>query len=241
MAKKYSINNGVNSVITGYPQLDVFFNKTYNPKNIWKHRHAKKIIWSPHHSIEHNDNFIKEAAIEYSSFLENYKIMIKIVSKYKDEIQFCFKPHPLLKIKLYNHEQWGRKKTDAYFDMWNKLPNTQMALSNYEDIFLTSNAIINDSGSFVAEYLCVKKPSLFLFRNNNTKDQFNDFGKIALDISYHAYCKDDIINFIESIVLKDNDTKKQSREDFVKKYLIPQNGKMASENVYNYVKKECKK
>jgi CDP-glycerol glycerophosphotransferase (TagB/SpsB family) len=233
--RKYINNN----IVTGYPQLDDILDKRYKPRNIWKSHEKIKIIWSPHHSIEKRKNLNSDEEIELSTFVENSQLMIDLAKKYQNKIQFCLKPHPLLKFKLYNLKGWGNKKTDEYFKLWQNLPNTQLFLSDYKDIFLTSDALINDSASFIAEYLCINKPSLFLYRNKETINQFNEFGKRALECSYKAYNESDIIKFIENIIINKNDNKAELRNNFINKYLVNK-GTSASENIFNYVKKECK-
>lgn len=238
MAKKYSINYIENRIITGYPKLDIFFDNNYKPKNLWKKNKLIKIIWSPHHSIENGKECNHEEEIEYSTFLKNYSVMLDIVKKYEDKIQFCLKPHPLLKPKLYQHKDWGKRKTDEYFKLWNNMKNSQVNTSEYEDLFITSDAIINDSASFVAEFLCVDKPSLFLLRNHETIKQFNRFGKIALKASYKAYNSKQIIDFIDNVVIKKIDIHKNLRKQFKNKYLSPMNNTSSSRAIYDCVRNE---
>jgi len=56
LALMHSNNKAKNVFITGYPKCDIFLDKNYKPKNVWKikNKNVKKIIWSPHHSIEEN-------------------------------------------------------------------------------------------------------------------------------------------------------------------------------------------
>ena len=35
----------------------------------------------------------------------------------------AFKPHPLLKERLYQHLEWGLERTNTYFERWNELNN----------------------------------------------------------------------------------------------------------------------
>ena len=59
IAKKVSDIKACNLIVTGLPQSDVFLEKNYKAKNVWKKQKKikKKIIWAPHHSIEDNDDF----------------------------------------------------------------------------------------------------------------------------------------------------------------------------------------
>ena len=57
-----------------------------------------------------------------------------------------------------------------------------------------------------------------------------EFGKQAMRQHYIGKCEEDIINFIENVVLKGDDPMKQGREDFYNQYLLPPNGKSVAEN-----------
>ena len=196
----------------------------------------KKIIWAPHHSIEDNDDFLG-----YSNFLNYYDKFIEISKKYKDILQIAFKPHPSLYAKLSAHKEWGKNKTDNYYKKWKEMENTQIEQKNYVDLFIKSDAIIMDSISFILEYMFVNKPSLFMLKDANSQSKFNTLGKLAFETLYKSSSEEDIIDFIENQVLKEIDPMKRQRSEFAKEYLVPPNGKNASENIYNHIRKELKK
>jgi hypothetical protein len=50
--------------------------------------------------------------------------------------------------------------------------------------------------------------------------------------------KVDITKFIDDVVLNNNDYKKESRFEFISRYLVPPNNKSASENIYHTVLKD---
>ncbi len=153
LATRYAQNNGSNVVVTGYPGTDIFIDRNYRPKDVWKikDRNIKRIIWAPHHTIHPIDK--DECLLGYSNFIHYHDVMLNIASRYSDKIQIAFKPHPILKKKLYIEGDWGRNKTDSYYLKWKNLVNGQLEESDYVDLFLTSDAMIHDSGSFLVEYL----------------------------------------------------------------------------------------
>ena len=227
ISKKHSYHKGSNVVVTGYTKCDLYLDKNSVPnKNIWKKQsiEKKKVIWAPHHTLPNNENHLN-----YSDFLINADIMFEIVQQYEDKIQFAFKPHLHLRQDLYNYQGWGEKRTDDYYDKWIYGSNTQLEESEYFDLFLTSDAMINSSGSFTAEYLCINKPCLFYLREDKT--DFNSFGDLALSHWYIARSKECLYEFIEDKVLKGNDPIKKNREAFIREYLTPPNGKTATENI----------
>lgn len=234
MAYKYAFNKGVNIVVTGYPQCDQFCRaiESYN-SSVWKtfNNKLKKIIWAPHHAIE-----MGNVDISYSNFLEYADFMLELSYKYSNKIQFAFKPHPLLRYKLYEREDWGRNKTDEYFEQWKNNNNTQLEEGDYVDLFMTSDGMIMDSISFMAEYMFTEKPCLFMIKDN-TKEHFNDFGKQVFDLLYHSNDKETIIFFIEEVILNDTDVMKKERLDFLNTVLFPPNHLPASLNIFNVLNK----
>lgn len=222
--QKYQQIKGRNIVTTGYPGIDALIDVNYKPKDIWKvkDRNIKRIIWAPHHTIQNNPE------IYYSTFLRHYELILDLANKYKDSIQIAFKPHPILINKLY--KIWGIEKTNAYYRQWENLDNGMFCNGSYQDLFLTSDAIMHDSGSFLLEYLVTGKPALHLDNNIPYEKQYNDLAIDALDHYYHASEAEQIEDFIRMII-DDKDPKGPARRQFVQDNLMPPNGKLASENI----------
>jgi hypothetical protein len=219
------LTRGKNVVVTGYPTLD-YFRTAEKSDTKWKNFSFKRIIWAPHHSINPEDTF------HFSTFLKLAYDMIDLAKAYKNQIDFAFKPHPSLKGKLYNHPQWGREKTDSYYNLWAKMDNTILADGEYVELFINSDAMIHDCGSFMAEYLATYNPVMYLERNNYEMP-LNDFGWQCFEQHYHGESIDDIKNFIDDVVLGGNDPLFNKRESFVRNYLLPPNGYSVAENMYN--------
>lgn len=222
-AMKYARNKGVNTVVTGYPATEVFLRDDYVPRNLWKqHDQTKKrVIYAPHHSID-ND--------EYPSvFLETCDDMLRLAEKYADSIQFVFKPHQLLKFKL--QQIWGNERTENYYRRWDSLENACLVSDGYEDLFLTSDALIHDCGSFTTEYLFVKKPVMYLCRDVDMSDKFNEFGQKSFNCHYQGRTIDDVERFLCDVVVGGNDPMKEQREQFFDDYLKPENGTLPSQKI----------
>lgn len=225
-------NKGKNRVVTGYPGFDKLLINKFPNNNIWKNKNStlKKIIWAPHHSM---DDYNKVA-----NFLEYYDFFFELADNYKDKLQIAFKPHHLLRVKLEKDSYWGKEKTAAYYNKWENLENGQLENGDYIDLFLTSNALIHDCGSFMAEYLITGKPSLFMVRDESIMDYWSAFGQKAIAVHYQSRNKKELINFIENVVLKENDWMKEERISFVQSTLIPKNKLSASENILDYLENQ---
>jgi hypothetical protein len=235
ISKQYSNINGKNTIVTGYPGLDILMKKGYQPKDVWKinDKKIKRIIWSPHHTISG-----KGATLNFSTFLKYYDVMFKMADKFKNRIQIAFKPHPMLRLKLNLDDVWGKEKTDAYYNKWAELSNGRLFEGEYVNLFYTSDGIINDSSSFLIEYLCTNKPQLFLVNDDSVSDRFNEVGKKALDTVYTGKSVTDIESFIETVILNNQDIMEKERTSFYNSIVKPPNNITASENIFNYLKSE---
>lgn len=229
LAKRYMRNQAENAVVTGYPGIEVFLDKHYQPKDVWKRqdRPKKRVIWAPHHTIE--KGFSMSTMLIYCDY------MLELAERYADSIQFTFKPHQLLKFKL--QQLWGEEKTDAYYQRWATMENTQLEESSYVDLFLTSDAMIHDCGSFTSEYLCTGKPVMYLLQREQLREVFTPFGEMAFDAHYHGRNRDDIEQFLSDVVLAGNDPKRAQREDFFQRYLQPIDGRMPSEHIIEEIER----
>ncbi|WP_287678270.1 CDP-glycerol glycerophosphotransferase family protein [Bacteroides sp.] len=229
---KVSLLKGKNIVITGMPIQDELLKDKKELSDPWKKQmHPKKrIIYAPHHTIPNEFNLIN-----LSCFLDVCDFMLEMAEKYADKIQFAFKPHPFLKKKLYVH--WGKEKTDAYYQKWATMENSQLSEGEYIGLFAYSDAMIHDCDSFTIEYTFMKKPILFLIKPEQEKarrNNLNKFGQMAFDLHDKGFSKDDIEKFILKTIAGD-DKLKLERESFYNNYLLPPYGNSASENIINAI------
>lgn len=224
LAAKVMTNKGVNCYVTGIPFSDLFLSPFSDIKDPWKQseKHIKRIIWAPHHSIRNND------LLDYSNFLRYCDYMISMAEKYEGRIQIAFKPHPLLLTKLY--VLWGKEKTDKYYSQWACGKSTQLVLGDYVSLFMHSDALIHDCGSFQVEYHYTRKPVMYLIKDEHHADGLNEFGKMAFDLHYKGRCEEDIEAFINDVI-EGRDEMKEARDKFYNDYLLPPYGNSASDNI----------
>lgn len=219
-----------NMVVTGHPMVDCFLSQKQAVSSVWKEcgNKLKRIIWSPHWTI--ND----DACFYSSTFLKYYQFMVDIARKYQDKIQIAFKPHPTLYRLLCEHPQWGQIRTDEYYALWDNMPNSQLETGAYVDLMMQSDAMIHDCGSFILEYLLVDKPCMFLNKGEGYP-HFNHTNKEALKCYSLGFSEKDIELFIIENVLAEKDEKQEIRREFAKQYLLPPCGKTAAENIIDTI------
>lgn len=223
-AEKYSVNKGKNVVVTGAPGIDDLINSDYHPHDVWidKERKKKRIIWAPHHTIT------PVGVIYYSCFLKYADFMLELARKYEKSIEICFKPHPILRNRL--NKIWGKNKTDDYYNKWNLNNNTFLSEGQYMDLFLTSDAMIHDSASFIVEYLFVNKPVMRTSNGEELSTQFSSFGMSCLEQYYHADNESDIELFIQNVI-NGVDPLLEQRTKYINEGLIPKGS--PSQNIIN--------
>lgn len=233
--KEYSsffLNKGNNIVVTGCPSFDYLTNPENEPCYQWKCNDRKKrIIWAPHHSITTAD------LLNYSNFLNIADEMIELAKKYQDKVQFVFKPHPRLRPKLELMEGWGPERTAKYYDEWATMPNTSFEDGTYYDLFLTSDAMIHDCSTFIAEYLLTGKPVAFLLKKDTNLD-LNEYAQQCYSNHYELRSIQDIEIFINDVVLKGIDPMKEMRLSFVHQTLLPKGNSTVAQNIFDEIAKE---
>jgi hypothetical protein len=142
-------------------------------------------------------------------------------------------------INLQNNNIWTKKQIDDYINTISKMPNVEYQNGgDYFETFVNSDALIHDCGSFTAEYLFVNKPCCYLLKNQEMLDKnSNEFHKQCIGLHYPAYNEQDIIDFIENIVIHGKDTKSVERQQFVQNELFFKHPNV-SQSIYEYIKKE---
>lgn len=191
MSEKYCNIGTYGMKYSGYPKLDKLFQNNIPNTFRWKKKSDKnplKIIYAPHHSIN-EEPF-------HSTFIENGKWFLDYAKQHQDTTSWVFKPHPCLRLSAVKNGMFNTvEEFDSYCDEWDSLPNAQVLSKDYMECFQTSDCMIFDSMSFMAEYMYVDKPALFLKREGS---KLNEFGDVLLDAMLSAN-GDDYIKIEEFI------------------------------------------
>lgn len=212
--------------------LDLFGlqNRKMQYQDPWKKqaRSKKRIIYAPHHTISSK----YKDGLALSTFLENADVMLEMMHKYSDRVQWAFKPHPLLYRNLLS--VWGQENTDKYYNEWKNADNSQFEDGEYDALFKYSDAMIYDCSSFTIEYLYTKNPVMFLVRQNGGSNPHNAFSQKADELHQKGLTKADIDSFILDVI-NGIDPLKEEKEKFYNDSLTPPNGKTACENIINSI------
>lgn len=202
--KEHELLKGKNGLATGYLKADGLVNYKPTPG-----RTRKKILICPHHTVWGWDKLSISHFVEYSEYF------LELAQKHP-EVDFVFRPHPLLFDNLVSHNVWPQSAVDEYLVRIQSQPNMVYDKSgDYFQAFIDSDAMIHDCGSFIGEYLFTAKPCCYMVTSlEKTYEGLVPLGKQCMDQYYHAFSKKDIDYFVDQVVLQGEDPKKEQREAF---------------------------
>lgn len=238
--QKHGLLHGKNVVYSGYAKMDFFYEtrdwSEEQIRKLWKIPDAakcqdiKKVIIAPHYSISGEN-----VPLKFSTFAKNAYFFLYLAKKYCNQISFVFKPHPNLRFRAVKEKLFDSYEAyDAYLEEWNSLPNAKVVQeSDYLNLFDTSDGMILDSISFLAEYKYVHKPLLYLRRKEQA---FNPLGKCLLEVDYTAKGEDytEIEKFLQEVIINGNDILRDKRQQVFENELdyIKRGRGNASEYIY---------
>ncbi len=185
-----------NCVATGYAKLDAYFlsdnkeNKSDKPL----------VIYAPHHSFEKN-------GLNCATFQKNGIDILKLAKKYKNQIDWVFKPHPRFKSAVISNRIMSEKEINDYYEEWEAI-GTIYDSGNYFGLFRQSAGMITDSISFLGEYLPTGKP---LFHLLGEKRPFNDFAKLFIDTFYQIEEYHELEDIFHKVIMEKQDEKYDER------------------------------
>lgn len=225
-ARRVMTNRGVNARLTGQPFADSFLFPWDKRPHAWKDCGSgmKRVIWAPHWTISSHICWLR-----FGTFLSTGEILLEMAEKYRNKIQFAFKPHPLLFDTLCNNPEWGRERAEAFYAKWREMPNTQLEHGAYTDLFMQSDAMIHDCGSFIQEYLFADKPCMYL-RDGAGYQGYSDMALDCLNAYQIGITREEIEEFLQ-MVLRGEDPKAEVRRQLREKYLVPPHGQSAAQNI----------
>ncbi len=229
MLTKAQLINGTNAVVVGYSKMD-----SLEHANIEKNKNRKKIVICPHHTVT------GWKPLDISNFEKYESLYLNIANDFPN-IDFIFRPHPLLFTNMINSGKWTEKDKEMFLDNLLSKPNIVLSEEgNYFDLFANSDAMIHDCSSFIGEYLFTEKPCCYLLKSKEQiKETFSPLGQECLKNYYHAFTQEDIYRFINEVVIKQNDSLQQKREDFSRN-VLKENYPNVSRNIVAYIEKQMR-
>lgn len=204
--KDYEKRYGAKNIVaTGSPKIDCykFLNKEIM-NSLWKSKDKKRIIYAPHHA------FASELDYRVSTFLENGEFILQLAKKHP-ETEWIFRPHPVLIQRILRYKVMTLQEIENYYNQWKEVGSIYTG-NDYYELFASSDCLITDCISFLAEYLPSEKPVLHLRKNQDIQDkEFNDLVKTITNDYYKIYDNKTLAKTFEEVVLNGKDFLKEKR------------------------------
>ena len=214
----------------GYPKTDLLREEC---KRV-RHRDRARVIIAPHHSIDPN------AEYNIGNFVTYKELFLRLPSLYP-QIDWVFRPHPLLMINMITLGYWTKEEKDKYLCKMTKYPNVEYQDGGeYFPTFADSDAMIQDCGSFLPEYFFANHPQCFILRDKNHAVKMfpTEWGQLLLDNVYQAYSEKDLLQFVDKVVVGGDDYMAQHRKQFFNKNLDMAADVKCAESIISDIKKQ---
>lgn len=210
---EHSLRKGANAEVVGYVKMDALATAKPWPRN----GDRRRVLIAPHHSVDGGSN----DTLAFSNF-ERYADFFLALPKRHPELDFVFRPHPFLFTVLSNPAKWGQAKVDGWIARMKAYANVRWSdEGDYFPIFASCDAIVQDCGSYLAEWFYTGKPCCFMLKDPSDIDaKFSPTGKACLSHCYLAYDEKAIEAFLRDVVKGGADPKAAARDEFRKSIMV---------------------
>lgn len=210
-------------VVTGYPKLDYYLDgdKTVNEDR------RKRVIFAPHHSLG-------KKTLNMSTFRWSGEFVFDLARTHPD-IDWIYKPHPNLEFTVVKNGVMTKEEYVNYLNSWEELDNCQVLTGgNYLYVFDSSDLLITDCGSFLAEYLPTGRPIIHL--KNKGAVEFHKFGEVLSEGFYQAENPEELMEIFRNVFLEGNDSLTERRAELMN--LLFPSGKSATFNLIDHLEEQ---
>lgn len=187
--------------VTGHPKFDAYL-PPVPPRNrveTWPNplgKGRKRVIFAPHHGLE-------QGSLGLGTFGWSGAAMLDLARRHP-EVDFLLRPHPNMAAGLARSGLMQASDWQAYKTAWAELPNAAVfEEGRYWDVFRSSDALITDSGSFLAEYLPTGRPLIRLERDGAAP--LNSFGQRLAGGFYRTTDRPGLETLFADIVVRGRD------------------------------------
>lgn len=194
---RYSPLSGRAVVPVGWPKLDVYREKPATMDAYWKPG-VYRAIYAPSFS------FFGFGA--HSRFDVMWRDMIELAES-AEGIEWVFMPHPALASQVVRTGLMSENGWRAYLERWRRI-GTVWTDGDYFDLFRSSNCLVTDGESFLAEYLPSGAPVIDL--NRESEVPYSAFGQRLRATYYAAASVEDVRARLASL-MRGEDPKRGER------------------------------
>ena len=188
---------------TGYPKFEYMRKYAGGECNIWKGDGSFRAIWTPRWTTN-------EGNCHFFSYREHFT---ELCAK-TPGMDFVFRPHPQAFLEWESMGQFTKEQRESYLKQIDEAENMHLDRSyDYLPLLYSSDCLISDKSSMIAEYLCTGKPVIYC-----TSDIEEEITGEMLKGLYVAHNWEDIETFLKDL-MSGKDPLKPVREDIARDYL----------------------
>lgn len=217
MRKMIELTSSENTLFypVGYTRLDLFgeyinYNSDSKQWSSTKENSKFRIIWSPRWNERDG----------VSHFLDYKDLFLGFIDNNKD-VDFIFRPHPLAFYSYVEDGYLTKLDLEHYTDEYAKRENANIDTSGvFLDSFFSSDLLIADPTSLMADYLFTGKPIIYCHKNNC----FNEFGNKLAKAFYWAGSWSEVVDYVNMLRAGEDPLKQKRREILEEMFRIPEGG-----------------
>lgn len=209
---------------TGHPALDCFYKERERKPT------ANFVIYAPHHSFPHKNRVHVQT---YGTFEWNGMEMLAFAEAHP-EINWVFKPHPVLRAAALEEGFMTEEELRSYYDRWRNI-GVVCEDGAYQNLFLESRCMITDCGSFLSEYGSTKRPVIHLICSKN-KFVPPKASKDVYDTYYQVRNLDELRKALKTVVQDGLDPMREVRVAAVCRAGLADRN--ASQNIVSHLREE---
>lgn len=208
--------NATNCIAVGNIKLDNYTNHPNAPETSSVNKKIH-IIYAPHHSFS--------GQYMMATFADNGKFILDL-AKSHPEFHWTFKPHPRLKDEIILNNVMSIEEVENYYEDWSKIGTVHNS-GNYYPLFESSNLMITDCISFLAEYLPSGNPLILLKSSRPKAASFSALGMKIIEHYYQVENNDELRTAFYSLLVEHKDPLKEARWSSIKHLGFESNRKVA--------------
>ena len=218
-------NHFTKQFLTGFPRYDKLEQYENCESTLWSLPRDKKnyrIVWTP-----------RWCTNEGNCCFFDYKDSFVKYCKKNTDVDFVFRPHPQAFLNWIAIGELSEKQAAEYKKIYSELPNARIDdTEEYLTTFYSSDCMVTDVSSIVAEYFLTGKPVIYCHK----KDCFNEFSRKLSEGFYWVRNWEELEKILQ-MLRSGEDPLKEKRQQLIKEnFYIPENG--AGEIIKEIVKRD---